>query len=149
VQLRHDDLAGVREPHDVAGDLRHRRRDQGDVGGGELQPGGDLASGLPGGDDVGVGAHGDPHGVVPGPSSSHQGSGEPRAQVALQQVAGGVDLALATTVAAGDGQQHGTAALRRRLDPLGDEQVLHPQPGAGAVELRGHRAGGGPQLSGQ
>ena len=140
----------IGEPHDVAGDLGDRRGDQGQVGRGEAGPGGELARRLSRRHDVGVGRD-----RRSAPSSSRavpavqQRHAQPRAQVALQQVAGRVDLSLPAPVTAGQREQHRSAPVGRRLDVLQGQQVLHPQPGPGAVQLRGHRARRWSQLRGQ
>ena len=87
--------------------------------------------------------------VVARLAAFHQRLAEPRAEVALEQVARGVDLPLPAAVAAGQREQHRAAPLGGRFGLVEGQQVLDPQPGAGPVQLRGDGAGGGAQLVGE
>jgi hypothetical protein len=60
-----------------------------------------------------------------------------------------INLSLPTLVAAGQGEQNGPTAWVDGLDPIQRQKVLHPKPRSGAVELRGHRTGGRPEISRQ
>ena len=68
----------------------------------------------------------------------HQRLAQPGAQVALQQVPGGIHLPLSTPVTAGQREQHRAAAVGRRLGLLQRQQVLDPQPGPAPVQLGSH-----------
>ena len=65
---------------------------------------------------------------------------DPCARRAAQDVAMDVELPLTAPVPAGQRPQDRSATVGRRLDPLGEQQVLHPQPGPGAAQLRGDRS---------
>ena len=137
-------LAVAGEAHDVAGDLRDRRGDQGQIGAGEAQPRRPAR-------ERSCGPARCPRraGSGSGPrcrSAGRRSSSGPLSRahrLALEQVPGGVDLALPSPVAAGQGEQHRTTPISRRLDALQRQQVLHPQPGPRPVQLRRHRTGRG------
>ena len=67
--------------------LGHGRGDLGELRRRELQPLGELSRGLPGGDDVGIGADEDADLVLPAAPPARQRLAEPGAQLAFQQVA--------------------------------------------------------------
>ena len=67
---------------------------------------------------------------------------ELRAQLALEDMPGGIDLALTTTIAHRYGIQHGTATIGRRFDVVQSQQILHPHTSARPVELSGDGTGG-------
>ena len=69
-------------------------------------------------DDVGVAVDADPDLVIVSFASLQQRSAQPRADVALEQVPGGVDLPLPAPIGTGQGEQHRTALWRRRLRVL-------------------------------
>ena len=62
-------------------------------------------------------------------------------QLTLQDMPGGIDLALTAPIAPGYGIEHGTATIGRRFDVVQGQQVLHPHTGPRPVELGRHRAG--------
>ena len=116
-----DDLARAGEPDDVAGDLRDGRGDQ-RSGRSREKPSRDRPApcGLPARRTMSASsADRDADLVVPALArGSSSGSLSRGAQLALQQVAGGVDLPLPSPVTAGQGEQHRTAPLGRRLGVL-------------------------------
>src|SRR6478609_226463 len=140
----YDDLPAAGEFHDVAGDLRDRGGDQGEIGGGEPGPGRDVAALLSGCHHVRV--QGDQYPglviVALGRPAVEQGGAQLQAAVTLQQVTGGVEVSLPSAVSGGQGEQNRPAPVGGRGHPDVGEQVLHPQLGPGAVQLRGDRAGG-------
>ena len=79
--------------------------------------------------------------VVARRSSLEERLAELGTQLTLQEMPRGIDFALTAPVAAGQGVEHGAAAVGRRLGVVQGQQVLHPQPGPRPVELRRHRAG--------
>ena len=104
--------------------------------------GGHLPPLLPDRHHVGVPAHRDPLVVLGRAAGPRRGEGraQPRAEVTGQQVAVDVELPLAPPVARGQGDQHRSAPVGRRLGPALRDEVLHPQPRARAAELGGDRS---------
>src|SRR3954451_17948516 len=133
----HDDLASVGEPHDVARDLRDRRRDEGQLRPREPDSRSQLPRRLTRRDDVPVRPDGDADLVVTCGAAFHQRLAEPCTDVALEEMAGGVDLSLPPAVTARQRKQDGTAPCGGWLDAVPGQQVLDTQPGAGPVELGG------------
>ena len=64
--------------------------------------------------------------VVAHRSPSEEGLTQAGAQLALQQVPGGIQLPLAPPLRAREREQHRSAPVRRRLRPLQGQQVLDP-----------------------
>ena len=150
--LRHQrdrDLAPLGELDDVAADLGDRGGDERLVGQREAGAGRGLATLLPGRHHVRVPGHLHPHDAVllgGTPAALEEPVGELGAGRALEEMAVDVQLPLAPPVTAGQRPQHRPAAIGRRHDALGGQEVLHPEAGAGTAQPGRDRAGRGAPL---
>jgi hypothetical protein len=134
-------LAVAGEPHDVAGNLGHGRGDQRLLCRGEPQATRQLAGAATRKDDVGIGLDRDLRLVLTPLPTTHQRKAQLGAEVALEKVPGRIDLPLSSPIADRQGEQDRSTVLRRRVGILELKEVLHPEPGAAAVQLRGDRTG--------
>ena len=148
LDLLDHELADAGEPDDVASDLRDGGGEHGQLGAREPGLGGDLPGGLTSGDDVGIGADRDPDLARTLVIELQQRPTDPRAEVALEQVHLGIRLTLPPPVADREGNQHGAAAVGRRL-VLQRQEVLRPQPRAKSVDPGRQGADSGSPLPGE
>ena len=138
IEARDRDFATPCEPHDVASDLRDGRGDDGCLGTRETRVYREVASGLTSRDDVGVDSNRDPSLAVVLRTLVEQLLAHGGAEVAVEEVVPGIELALAPAITCRQRQEHRMTLRGGRLSVHLD-QILDSKLRSRSVQLRNDR----------